>query len=71
MPPGPLEETPLQFHVGPSPIAAFGGQWIKTAYDDSALSMPFAYTCYAVPADTPQRPEGSAMTVTYELDVTW
>ena len=71
VPPGPLEETPLQFHVGPSPIAAFGGQWIKTAYDDSALSMPFAYTCYAVPADTPQRPEGSAMTVTYELDVTW
>ena len=71
VPPGPVEATPLNFHVGPSPIAAFSGQWIKTAHDDSALSMPFAYTCYAVPADTPQRPEGSAMTVAYELDVTW
>ena len=71
VPPSPQEKTPLNFHVGPSPIAAFGGQWIKSAYDDSAFAMPFAYTCYAVPADTPDRPEGSAMTVAYELDVTW
>ena len=71
VPPGLLEKAAAGFHTGLSPIAAFGGQWIKTAQDDSALSMPFAYSCYPVPADTPDRPEGSAMTVTYELDVTW
>lgn len=71
VPPSPYEKSPANFHVGVSPIAAFGGQWVKTAMDDSALALPFAYTCYAVPEGTSERPEGSAMTVSYELDVTW
>lgn len=71
VPPGPMEKTPGAFHVGPAPMTAFGGQWIKTCYDSAGASMPFAYTCYRMPEGTPQRPAGSAMTLTYELDVAW
>ena len=72
MPPSPMEASGAEYSVWPSPIAAVAGQWIKTCYVSAdILSMPFAYTCYAVPSDTPERPEGSGMTVTYELDISW
>ena len=71
LPPSPMEKTAGGFHVGPSPIAAFSGQWLKTAGSGGSLAMPFAYTCYAMPEGTAERPAGSAMTVSYELDVTW
>lgn len=71
IPPSTMEKVPSQCHVGLSPISAFGGQWVKSFYASEAQTMPFAYTCYSVGADTPDRPDGSAMTVTYELDITW
>lgn len=71
MPPSVLGKTPSQYHAGLSPLSSCNGQWVKTYYAAADTEMPFAYSCYAVPADTPDRPEGSAMTVTYELDITW
>ena len=71
LPPSTYEKSPALCHVGPSPITACKGQWIKTLYASETANMPFAYTCYQVPSGTEDRPEGSAMTVTYELDITW
>lgn len=53
---------------------AHSGQWMMTNYSTSnPTSCPWlgAYTRYQVPADTPDRPEGTGMTVTYELEIEW
>ena len=71
VPPGPRNAEAAAFNVGRSPLAALSGQWVATAVSSGEMTMPFAYTCYQVPSGTPERPEGSGMTVTYELDVSW
>ena len=71
VPPGPRNIDAGTFHVGQSSLAALSGQWVATNVETGEMTMPFAYTCYQVPSGTPERPEGSGMTVTYELDVSW
>lgn len=71
VPPGAVAAAPGGFHVGISPLASLGGQWVATDVAGGAMTLPFAYTCYRVPDGTPERPEGSGMTVTYELDISW
>ena len=71
VPPSTMEKSPALCHVGLSPITACRGQWIKTLYSSHTANLPFAYTCYRLPEGTEDRPEGSAMTVAYELDITW
>ena len=65
-----------QYRVGPAPMGLYGKQWGVYRYNPDAdgfvqPTLPFAYTCYQLPAGAPARPEGSGMTVTYELDITW
>lgn len=65
-----------QYRVGPAPMGLYGKQWGVYHYtpDSNGFvtpTLPFAYTCYQLPAGAPARPEGSGMTVTYELDITW
>lgn len=52
-----------------SRIPSLKGQWGKRYYTDTSISVNFAYTRYQVPSDAPVRPDGSGMTVTYELDI--
>lgn len=52
-----------------SRIPSLNGQWGLRYYTNTSVSVPFAYTRYQVPSDAPVRPEGSGMTVTYELDI--
>lgn len=63
---------PYYYRSGVSPLSAFAGQWVNFYYkDNSPPSIDSAYTRYQVPADTPDRPEGTGMTVTYELEIEW
>ena len=71
VPPSSRNAEAVAFYVGKSSLAALSGQWVATAASSGEMTMPFAYTCYQVPSGTPERPAGSGMTVTYELDVSW
>lgn len=58
---------------GPS---LYADTWIAKANSvalgaQSACTIPYAYTCYTLPADAPVRPEGSAVTIAYGLTVNW
>lgn len=65
------------YRAGPTPIGLFRKQWGVYHYDAANTAtyntayLPFAFTCYKLPDNAPTRPEGSGMTVTYELDITW
>lgn len=72
LPPSGLYGSDYNYYrVGVSPLATFEGQWGSYSYRGGAPTMPFAYTCCQIPEDTPDRPDGAGMTVTYELDITW
>ena len=66
------------YRVGLSPLKAYAGQWVDYHYISvhpmsagSAPAIHSAYTKYHVPEETPDRPEGMGMTVTYELEIEW
>lgn len=69
-PPNEVYESENRYMVMKNPLAGMEGQWIRLGYNGSLPDTPFAYTRYQVPEGTPARPEGSGMTVTYELDIT-
>jgi hypothetical protein len=56
--------------------SVYGTTWNMKPYlngDDrtSTASMPFAYTAYQLPADAPVRPDNSAVTIAYGLEIKW
>ncbi|MDO5765118.1 MAG: hypothetical protein Q4P84_05410, partial [Elusimicrobiales bacterium] len=69
VPPSACNTNNYLYTLFRSAIPALNGQWGRNWYADSTVTTPFAYTRYQVPADAPVRPEGSGMTVTYELDI--
>lgn len=60
-----------RYRCGIAPQKAFAGQWVSFPYNGNTPSLHSAYTKYRVPEDTPDRPEGMGMTVTYELEIEW
>lgn len=72
IPPGPRPQySPWQYMTGLACVSAYAGQWVSYQHTDSAPQIVTAYTKYRVPEDTPDRPEGTGMTVTYELEIEW
>ena len=59
------------YRVGLAPVGTFAEQWVSYHYSERTPELHSAYTRYQVPADTPDRPEGAGMTVTYELEIEW
>ena len=68
--PGFSERYPDSYTIVKNPISVMNGQWGRAYYGSTELEIVFAYTRYQVPDGVPARPEGSGMTVTYELDIT-
>lgn len=72
MPPRPYPTRYYyQYRCGLSPYKAFSGQWVSYSYTGATPTINTAYTKYHVPEETPDRPEGMGMTVTYELEIEW
>lgn len=79
-PPRPTDNAYNIYLPARAPVGLYSKQWgLYNLYQQNnntssryvQPTLPFAYTCYQLPADAPARPEGSGMTVTYELDITW
>ena len=70
VPPSSINRYSYYYALFRSAIPALGGQWGRNIYNGSGVTTPFAYTRYKVPSSAPTRPEGSGMTVIYELDIT-
>lgn len=74
VPPGVYMEgtTTYRWRCGLAPYQAYAGQWVCYYNDNSQWPrIHTAYTKYHVPEETPDRPEGMGMTVTYELEIEW
>lgn len=73
LPPGvPRDDDDFEYYrAGLAPISTFAGQWVSYMYNGGRPEVHSAYTRYRVPTDTPDRPEGTGMTVTYELEIEW